>query len=67
MKPLPSTFFLGNPLIQCSPCRLKEFIKEQLVYIPAPSIGPTEAPAPAPPKAPVIPPDDPAAILAGLL
>ncbi|KAK4758213.1 hypothetical protein SAY87_019514 [Trapa incisa] len=61
---LRMTVASGDPTLTFE---LKEFIKEQLVYIPEPSHGPTQAPAPAAPQAPVLPPDDPAAILAGLL
>ncbi|KAK4789070.1 hypothetical protein SAY86_020389 [Trapa natans] len=61
---LRMTVASGDPTLTFE---LKEFIKEQLVYIPEASHGPTQVPAPAVPQAPVIPPDDPAAILAGLL
>ncbi|KAK4792690.1 hypothetical protein SAY86_023125 [Trapa natans] len=61
---LRMTVASGDPTLTFE---LKEFIKEQLVYIPEPSHGPTQAPAPAAPQAPVLLPDDPAAILAGLL
>lgn len=57
---------MGERPTRCFPCRLKEFVKEQLVNIPAPR-GPASGTAPTPAKAPFIPPDDPGAILAGLL
>ncbi|GMI97225.1 hypothetical protein like AT5G22780 [Hibiscus trionum] len=62
---LRMTLASGDPTLTFE---LKEFIKEQLISIPTAPRAP--APAAAPPAAqptPQIPPNDPAAILAGLL
>ncbi|MBA0587585.1 hypothetical protein Gorai_000711, partial [Gossypium raimondii] len=61
---LRMTLASGDPTLTFE---LKEFIKEQLISIPT---APPQSPAPAPPPAaqatPQIPPNDPAALLAGL-
>ncbi|XP_051143023.1 AP-2 complex subunit alpha-1-like isoform X2 [Andrographis paniculata] len=65
---LRMTVASGDPTLTFE---LKEFIKEQLVYVPISSQAP--APAPAPPTQPTSPPptaipsSDPGALLAGLL
>ncbi|KAL0436344.1 UNVERIFIED_CONTAM: AP-2 complex subunit alpha-2 [Sesamum radiatum] len=66
---LRMTVASGDPTLTFE---LKEFIKEQLVFIPVPPRAPVPAPAPAPPQAlpPTSPPtaiSDPGALLAGLL
>ncbi|KAI4304718.1 hypothetical protein MLD38_040193 [Melastoma candidum] len=60
---LRMTVASGDPTLTFE---LKEFIKEQLVDIPVMSAAPV-APSEAPPRNPVLPSDDPAAILADLL
>lgn len=66
---MPWGHLISNPTLPIIIFRLKEFIKEQLIYIPNPSRAPT--PTPTPPQAqPITPPtpsSDPGAILAGLL
>ncbi|KAL0460104.1 UNVERIFIED_CONTAM: AP-2 complex subunit alpha-2 [Sesamum latifolium] len=64
---LRMTVASGDPMLTFE---LKEFIKEQLVFIPVPPRAPAPAPAPAPPQAlpPTSPPtaiSDPGALLAG--
>ncbi|XP_007015975.2 PREDICTED: AP-2 complex subunit alpha-1 [Theobroma cacao] len=64
---LRMTLASGDPTLTFE---LKEFIKEQLVSIPAAPQAPIAAAPPAPPAAqptPQIPANDPAALLAGLL
>lgn len=47
--------------------RLKEYVKEQLVYIPVPPQAPAPIPPQARPTSPPTPISDPGALLAGLL
>lgn len=61
---LRMTVASGDPTLTYE---LKEFIKEQLVYIPTTSGGPTAAPPQAQPTSPPTTVSDPGDILAGLL